>query len=104
MPQFRRFGGGKHEMNTGHRPRRGDIDEAKMRMGMWRTHDDAVQEIGRCVIGDIASLSAHQRFVFLARDRLTDAEFHCRLEIALISAWPMVPAFSLGPHGVRARA
>ena len=69
-------GGGQHEMHTGRRARVCRVGDTKACMRMGRAQDDGVQYAGRCVIGHVAAAAAQQRIVFLARDRLADAEFH----------------------------
>jgi hypothetical protein len=68
--------GGEDEADARLCPRRGNVGYAKARVGVRRAQHHGMQRSGRRVVGHVAARAAQQRVVLLARDRLTEAEFH----------------------------
>ena len=69
------IGSGPDPEHAGHRPGGRGVDAADDAVGMAGTHHPGVGLAGQVEIVGVFALAAHQRVVFLAADRLSDAEF-----------------------------
>src|SRR4029077_8463490 len=67
------IGTGQHQVDAWHCQRLPHVD-LKTRMGMRRAQNHGMQCPARCDIGNVTSKAAQERIIFLAQDRLSEAE------------------------------
>ena len=74
IAELRGIGAGEHEGYSRHRPRLGEIDNAKARVRVRGSQHHRLEHALRGVVGDVAAGAPQQRIILLPSDRLTDSE------------------------------
>ena len=75
-PEVGHLGAGEHQTHARHGAHAIEIFDAEAGMRVRRAQHHRMQRRGRRDVGHVAAGAAQQRVVFLARERLAEAEFH----------------------------